>query len=207
MTQSTEDFEEFARARTPQLYRSAWLLASEHHLAEDLVQISLTNYNAPKEKGDHTRPSPLLTAAQLTQMAHSTQWVFPPRQAADFQPVPDPDDPAAAHAPVPVEQTLARLNKVLPTNLHLSQPKTWTGGFNGASYVVNASSTPRTAKPWFSVEQLLGFAPRCGLEVSRDSAVNQRVLERVAARPVQVRAVLDRLAVVVVRDPRRRQQR
>lgn len=138
-----------------------------------------------------------MTAAQLTQIAHSTQWVFPPRQAADFQPAPDPDDPAAAYPPVPVEQTLATLKKVLPANVHLSQPKTWTGGFNGASYVVNASSivttlvqidvprtacedergyvectvrgdgcnapqtagaTPRTAKPWFSVEQLLGLA-------------------------------------------------
>jgi hypothetical protein len=46
------------------------------------TQISLTNYNAPKEKSEHSRPSPLLTAAQLTQIARSTQWVFPPRQAA-----------------------------------------------------------------------------------------------------------------------------
>ncbi|WP_410790489.1 hypothetical protein [Kribbella sp. C-35] len=50
------------------------------------TQISLTNYNAPKEKSEHTRPRPLLTAAQLAQIARSTQWVFPPRQADDFQP-------------------------------------------------------------------------------------------------------------------------
>jgi RNA polymerase sigma-70 factor (sigma-E family) len=41
LTRSTQDFEEFAKARTPQLYRSAWLLAGEHHLAEDLVQETL----------------------------------------------------------------------------------------------------------------------------------------------------------------------
>ena len=41
MTRSTEDFEDFARARTAQLYRSAWLPAGEHHLAEDLVQETL----------------------------------------------------------------------------------------------------------------------------------------------------------------------
>ncbi|MEV5966627.1 SigE family RNA polymerase sigma factor [Kribbella sp. NPDC051952] len=41
MQRTTEDFEEFARARTPQLYRSAWLLAGEHHRAEDLVQDTL----------------------------------------------------------------------------------------------------------------------------------------------------------------------
>lgn len=38
---STDDFEEFARARTPQLYRSAWLLTGDRHHAEDLVQETL----------------------------------------------------------------------------------------------------------------------------------------------------------------------
>ncbi len=36
-----QEFEEFARARAPQLYRSAWLLAGNHHEAEDLVQETL----------------------------------------------------------------------------------------------------------------------------------------------------------------------
>ncbi|MGZ4496481.1 MAG: SigE family RNA polymerase sigma factor [Nocardioides sp.] len=35
------DFEEFARARTPQLHRSAWLLCGDRHQAEDLVQETL----------------------------------------------------------------------------------------------------------------------------------------------------------------------
>ncbi|GAB3775825.1 RNA polymerase sigma-70 factor (sigma-E family) [Nocardioides ginsengisegetis] len=35
------EFEEFARARTPQLHRSAWLLCGDRHLAEDLVQETL----------------------------------------------------------------------------------------------------------------------------------------------------------------------
>ncbi|CAN5495993.1 SigE family RNA polymerase sigma factor [soil metagenome] len=38
---SEQEFEEFARARTPQLYRSAWLLCGNHHEAEDLVQETL----------------------------------------------------------------------------------------------------------------------------------------------------------------------
>lgn len=36
-----QEFEEFAIARTPQLYRSAWLLCGDRHLAEDLVQETL----------------------------------------------------------------------------------------------------------------------------------------------------------------------
>ena len=36
-----EAFEEFAHARTPHLFRSAWLLAGDRHLAEDLVQETL----------------------------------------------------------------------------------------------------------------------------------------------------------------------
>jgi RNA polymerase sigma-70 factor (sigma-E family) len=41
MGSTTDDFEEFARARTPQLYRTAWLLAGDRHHAEDLVQETL----------------------------------------------------------------------------------------------------------------------------------------------------------------------
>jgi hypothetical protein len=65
--------------------------------------------------------------------------VFPPPQAAGFQPGPDPNDPAAGHPAVPVSRTLATLKNVLSSQ-HLSQPKTWTGGFNGASYVVDGTS-------------------------------------------------------------------
>jgi RNA polymerase sigma-70 factor (sigma-E family) len=36
-----DDFEEFARAHTPRLYRTAWLLAGDSHHAEDLVQETL----------------------------------------------------------------------------------------------------------------------------------------------------------------------
>lgn len=35
------DFEEFALARTPHLYRAAWLLCGDRHQAEDLVQETL----------------------------------------------------------------------------------------------------------------------------------------------------------------------
>ncbi len=38
---SEQEFEEFALARTPQLYRSAWLLCGDRHQAEDLVQETL----------------------------------------------------------------------------------------------------------------------------------------------------------------------
>ncbi|MGW6195526.1 SigE family RNA polymerase sigma factor [Kribbella sp. NPDC055110] len=38
---SVEDFEEFARARLPHLYRTAWLLTGDRHHAEDLAQDTL----------------------------------------------------------------------------------------------------------------------------------------------------------------------
>jgi RNA polymerase sigma-70 factor (sigma-E family) len=37
----TDEFEAFAHSRLPQLYRSAWLLCGDTHLAEDLVQETL----------------------------------------------------------------------------------------------------------------------------------------------------------------------
>jgi RNA polymerase sigma-70 factor (sigma-E family) len=40
---STEEFEEFARAGIPRLYRTAWLLTGDRHHAEDLVQDTLAN--------------------------------------------------------------------------------------------------------------------------------------------------------------------
>ncbi|WP_341927175.1 SigE family RNA polymerase sigma factor [Nocardioides psychrotolerans] len=41
-----QEFEEFALARTPQLYRSAWLLCGDRHQAEDLVQETLAKVYA-----------------------------------------------------------------------------------------------------------------------------------------------------------------
>jgi RNA polymerase sigma-70 factor (sigma-E family) len=41
MPRTHEEFEEFAIARTPQLYRAAWLLCGDAHRAEDLVQETL----------------------------------------------------------------------------------------------------------------------------------------------------------------------
>lgn len=41
MPRTSEDFEEFAVARTPQLYRAAWLMCGDAHRAEDLVQDTL----------------------------------------------------------------------------------------------------------------------------------------------------------------------
>ncbi|WP_328997388.1 hypothetical protein OHA18_23315 [Kribbella sp. NBC_00709] len=43
-------------------------------------QISISNYNAPRDQGvEHSRPAPILSIAQLTQIARSNQWVYPPR--------------------------------------------------------------------------------------------------------------------------------
>ena len=41
-----DEFEEFARARAAQLYRSAWLLCGDAHAAEDLVQETLAKVYA-----------------------------------------------------------------------------------------------------------------------------------------------------------------
>ncbi len=38
---ATDDFDDFIRARTSHLYRTAWLLAGDRHHAEDLVQETL----------------------------------------------------------------------------------------------------------------------------------------------------------------------
>lgn len=47
---STSDFEEFAVARTPHLFRTAWLLTGDYHHAEDLVQETLARMFATWRK-------------------------------------------------------------------------------------------------------------------------------------------------------------
>lgn len=42
MTQSRTGFTEYVVARRPRMYRTAWVLCGDHHLAEDLVQQVLT---------------------------------------------------------------------------------------------------------------------------------------------------------------------
>ena len=46
MPRTHEEFEEFAVARTPQLYRAAWLMCGDAHRAEDLVQETLAKVYA-----------------------------------------------------------------------------------------------------------------------------------------------------------------
>jgi hypothetical protein len=60
---ATRDFQEFAIARTPQLHRTAWLLAGEHHLAEDLVQETLAK---------------LYRAWRRVEQADNPAWSYPP---------------------------------------------------------------------------------------------------------------------------------
>ena len=105
--------------------------------------ISLMSFNAPQEKQvEHTRAKPVLTVAELTKIADSTQWRFPakPPVPTAGPDKPNPKDPGAGHPGVPVKQTLETLKKVLPKNLPTSRPETWggdTNGYNGAAYLVN----------------------------------------------------------------------
>lgn len=48
------DFDEFVRARTPALLRSAYLLTGDQHLAEDLVQSALARTHRAWRRLRHT---------------------------------------------------------------------------------------------------------------------------------------------------------
>lgn len=120
------------------------------HNSVDVVRpgteaVGLMSFNATQEKQvEHTRAKPALTLAELTAMADSQLWRFPPKP-----PVTNPSagpgkpslkDPGAGKPAVPVQQTLQTLRKLLPKNLQVSTPGTWGGGtdgHNGASYVVD----------------------------------------------------------------------
>jgi hypothetical protein len=97
--------------------------------------ISLYSYNAPKQSVRHTRTNPLLTVQQLTAIANSDQWVYPPALTGA-----ETKRPGNGKPTVPLEQTQQMLKSVLPNGLQLTRPETWggdTSGHNSASYVVN----------------------------------------------------------------------
>lgn len=50
---ASKEFEEFARARIPHLYRAAWLLTGDRHHAEDLVQDTLAKMLKTWERIDN----------------------------------------------------------------------------------------------------------------------------------------------------------
>ncbi|MEV5966626.1 hypothetical protein AB0L70_32960 [Kribbella sp. NPDC051952] len=105
--------------------------------------ISLLSFNAVQEKQtEHTRKLPVLTVAEQTVIADSDQWRFPPAQPRPTggPSKPEPKDPGAGKAAVPVQQTLQTLKSVLPKGSQLTKPETWgggTNGYNGAAYVTN----------------------------------------------------------------------
>jgi hypothetical protein len=105
--------------------------------------ISLLSFNAVQEKQtEHTRTLPVLTVAEQTVIADSDQWRFPPAQPRPTggPSKPDPKDPGAGKAAVPVQQTLQTLRSLLPKGSQLTKPETWgggTNGYNGAAYVTD----------------------------------------------------------------------
>jgi len=102
--------------------------------------ISLLSTNASAEKGvDKTRAKPILSVAELTKIADSPLWRFPPKRPIETGPAkPEPNDAGVGKPAVPLQQTLQTLKKVLPAELTFTRPETWGGnGGNGASYVIN----------------------------------------------------------------------
>jgi RNA polymerase sigma-70 factor (sigma-E family) len=90
MTSTTDDFEEFARARTPHLYRTAWLLAGDRHHAEDLVQETLAKmYRAWRGLQRIENPSAyaqtVLTRTFISQRRRRS-WTERPVEAVPDQP-------------------------------------------------------------------------------------------------------------------------
>jgi len=82
---SEQEFAEFARARMPQLYRSAWLLCGDPHRAEDLTQETLAKVYAqwgPRLQNPaayaHTTLVRTYISAQRRRSSHEQPWAEVP---------------------------------------------------------------------------------------------------------------------------------
>lgn len=91
MARTSVEFEEFAVARAPQLYRAAWLMCGDAHRAEDLVQDTLAKVyvrwhrrlGAPIEHPvayAHTTLARTYLSAQRRRSAHETPIEHLPEQ-------------------------------------------------------------------------------------------------------------------------------
>jgi len=85
-----QEFEEFAIARTPQLYRSAYLLCGDRHGAEDLVQETLAKVYAKWSRRIDNPPAYAQTALVRTFLSQRR------RRSSHELPYADlPDSPSA----------------------------------------------------------------------------------------------------------------
>jgi hypothetical protein len=130
--------------------------------------ISLINYNGTAEKQTvKTRPKPALTVAQLTAIADSNLWRFPPKPKP--QPSgpdkPNPTSPGASKPPVPVQQTLQTLRAVLPNGLQVTQPQTRGGtphDYNAASVLVDDGKGKSYVEAFVTYQ--VPTVKKCGVE-------------------------------------------
>lgn len=96
---NTADFEAFALARAPQLYRSAWLLCGNRHTAEDLVQEALAKvyvaWQRPLGRGPIENPAgyahTTLVRTFISSRRRRSAWerpteVIPDRMAGEVDP-------------------------------------------------------------------------------------------------------------------------
>jgi hypothetical protein len=90
---------------------------------------------------EKSRAKPALTTVELTTIADSKLWRFPPQPPKSTKPdKPQPTSPGTSKPPVPVQQTLQTLKAVLPKGLQVTQPATRGGlpdDYNAASVLVN----------------------------------------------------------------------
>ena len=85
-----QEFADFARARMPHLYRSAWLLCGDPHRAEDLTQETLAKVYAkwgPRLQNPaayaHTALVRTYISAQRRRSSHEQPWAELPETSAD----------------------------------------------------------------------------------------------------------------------------
>jgi hypothetical protein len=133
----------------------------------DGSNVNLMSLNGPQEKdAEHTRPKPLFSVAQLTKLADSELWGFPPKQSVPT-PTGGPVSIQAKPPIVPLPTTLATLKKVLPGTPQLIKPNTWGGGnegFNGAAYVINDGKGASRVDVFLTTDAAVSKCPPEGLQ-------------------------------------------
>jgi len=103
-THGEAEFEEFARARIPHLYRAAWLLCGDRHLAEDLVQDTLAKvYDRMRRRiGRIENPAAYAQTALVRTFVSSRR-----RRSTTEQPYADLPDPAGSDTTAEADDRLA----------------------------------------------------------------------------------------------------
>ncbi|GAA2647144.1 SigE family RNA polymerase sigma factor [Dactylosporangium fulvum] len=139
-----EDFESYVSVAWPRLLRSAWLLTSDWHKAEDLVQTVLARAYGRWERIREGSPDGYLRAMLAT--TYLSWWRRRWRGEVPTEQLPEPPQAADPHGQVELRQVMSAALARLPRQQRAVLMLRYLGDFSEAATARTLGMRPGTVK-------------------------------------------------------------